>query len=296
MGRLDNLPENIFDIIDKDQFMDVINLVMSCDEKLYTLIDNLIYFNSADGMASSFMKLETIQKMYEEYKYCIKHGKSYTDFYKINDVEDRVKMAEYLMFGGKFKLITVPGSHCVEIHEQDELIFYQQNTLTSFIGQIGDKYYYMPYDNFAPIKTYTPVKSTFKFVKATNCEFLNDIIHVWSPPSSFPNFMRINDQYDPEKFLLCANTFDLINAETGKHIKPQHLTQITAGCIDYINEHIKKYAPGLQSLPPPGGHMEILCGDEWGDYDVYTFSRVTEIGKLLPRIADITQPSAVPLL
>jgi len=255
MAFLGNLPEKITDITDKDQFIDMINLLMLCDENLYTLIDNLIYFNSADGIISSFMKLKTMQKMYEVYK---KHGASYVSYHKINDVEDRVKMAEYLMFGGKFKLITIPGSQCVEIHEQDELIFYQQNTLTSFIGKIGDKYYYMPYDNFAPIKIYMPVKSIFKFVKATNCEFLNDIIHIWSPPLQFPNFMRINDQYNPEKFLLCAKTFDLINAETGKRIKLQHLTQITAGCIDYINKHIKKYSPGLRSIPPLGGHT-FLC-------------------------------------
>lgn len=262
----ESLPDNITDITDEHQFIEVINLLWKCDEKLFVLKHNLIYFNGPNGLVLKFMQLDKIQEIYFIYK----RGMQNSEDYELKNAT-YVRFGRYLMFGGEFTLITLPGRQCVQLHEQDDLIFYQPNTLTSFVGQIGGKYYYMPYNNVAPLKIYTPVRSVFKFTKATNCEFLDNIIHMWSPS----NFRIITDLYDSEKSLICAKTFDLINAETGEHTKTLPLIQLTECCMDYINS---RQIVGRTLYP--FGHIEILYDENRGNYYVYNFVKSSKIHQL----------------
>jgi hypothetical protein len=195
------------------------------------------------------MSVEDLQCMYQYYR------RNLTNRYRLNFQNTKICGREYFMFGGKFTIVSLGG-----IYEENDLIFHTKDYANYIV--LAEKYYTVPdYIKNGAIELYTPIKSNFKFnkyAKASGEKYFHTDKH----------YRHATDPYDTRVSFICADTFDIVNPETGERVKTWKLKTISNNTWEVVKETIDKLSYTLSDIIDirPDTIVRLLLNEKWNQY------------------------------
>jgi hypothetical protein len=248
---LASLPENIGDIDDEATLIKVLEGIYRCDET-FTIHSNFIYMhtycrcNEYQDENLFTISFEDVQCMYQYYK------RGLTNRYRLKFQNTKICGREYFMFKGKFTIVSLGG-----IYEENDLIFHTKD-YANYIT-LTEKYYSVPdYIKEGAVELYTPIKSVFKFnkyAKASGEKYFSTDKH----------YRHATDPYDTRVSFMCADTFDIVNPETGERVKTWKLKIISKNTWEIVKETIDtmSYTFSETINIRPDVIVKLLLNEKW---------------------------------
>jgi hypothetical protein len=248
---LKGLPENIGDIDNEDDLIRVLGDMYECDDT-FSIHKGFIYmynnYSFEDTISENLFTIsfDDIQHIYQYYK------RGLSNRYKLRFQETKICGHDYLMFGGKFTIVSLGG-----LYEENDLIFYTKDN--NYIA-LTEKYYSLPdYIKKGSVKPYTPIKSNFKFNKCMRAYgqkfFIVD-----------KHYRHVVDPYDTRVSFMCADTFDIVNPETGERVKTWKTTIICKGLWETIKPAIDNVNCALPDNDISGTRSVLVFSEQWNQY------------------------------
>jgi len=111
------------------------------------------------------------------------------------------------------------------------------------------------------VELYTPIKSNFKFnkyAKASGEKYFSTDKH----------YRHAIDPYDTRVSFMCADTFDIVNPETGERVKTWKLTIISKNTWEIVKETIDTMSYTFSDIIDirPDVIVKLLLNKKWNQY------------------------------
>ena len=279
------LPEKITDIKTAEELDKVINAMAGRNSVngIFTIENGYIYTPKDPSLNSKlnmlFIQLDDMQYLYESYIKCATNQTKST--YSIGFNHTKIVGREYFKLGGSFKLINLSTS--CGIYEENDLIF--TSPLDNYyIVQIEANYYCVPkrpdqgethhLSHILRIMggiPYTPIKSIFKFKKLMKMSGEIYFKHDY-------NYRHVVDFYNADCTFLCADTFDIVNPETGKRVQTWPLKVVRNSFSlkltkKFVDEHNYIWPPEITNNKT----AHLLHDEHWGLYYIVNDGKFYEL-------------------
>ena len=155
--------------------------------------------------------------------------------------------------------------------EEDDLLF-TSPLEKHYIVQIEANYYCVPKRPYlSEVTPYTPIKSIFKFKKLIKMSgekyFKQQNSH-----------RHVIDPYNADCAFLCADTFDIVNPETGERVKTWPLTVVRNSFSlkltkKFVDEHNYIWPPEITNDKT----AHLLHDEHWGLYYIVNDGKFYEL-------------------